>query len=341
MAVVRLVRIMRRVRPDIVHAHTPKAGLLGMMAAVAAGVPRRVYHMRGLPLETATGWRRTLLLQAERFTCRLAHRVICVSPSLRAVALREKLGTRRKLRVIGGGSGNGVDAAERFNPSMNRELRQAMRQSLELPEDAVVLSYVGRLAHDKGLDTLARAWSEVRSRHPDTFLLVLGSPDARDPVEGSLLRALQEDLRVRLLGHVDEVPRFYAASDLFVLPSRREGFPNVALEAAAMALPVLTTDATGCVDAVVPGRTGAVFPAGDAEALAAAIAVYVTDARRRHEHGLAGRDWVLANFQREVIWRGIFRTYAVLLRWRRPRTSQDAAVNQPERSLRAGARTAK
>jgi glycosyltransferase involved in cell wall biosynthesis len=317
-AFVRLVRLMHHIRPEIVHAHTPKAGFLGMLAAVTARVPRRIYHMRGLPLETATGWRRRLLLQTERLTCRIAHRVLCVSPSLRAVALRERIVTNRKVRVIGGGSGNGVDATGRFDPSACGEIRESMRRQLAVPADAIVVSFVGRLARDKGIATLAEAWVQIRSRHPRVFLLMLGSLDARDSIDANVLSMLGADERVRRLAHLEDVSGLYAASDILVLPSHREGFPNVALEAAAMGLPVVTTDATGCVDAVIPGQTGAIFPMGDADALVVALMPYILDARRRRRHGAAGRQRVLAQFQREIIWNGILRTYGVLLRWRKP-----------------------
>ncbi|HEX6039714.1 glycosyltransferase, partial [Longimicrobium sp.] len=260
-ALSRIVRVLRRVRPHIVHAHTPKGGLLGMIGAWAARVPVRVYHMRGLPLTTATGGKRRLLRATERVSCRLAHRVLCVSPSLRDVALAEGLCPPEKITVPAGGSGQGVDAAGRFDPArLPAGTRASVRADFGIPADATVVGFVGRVVRDKGVAELAEAWAALRAEFPGARLLLVGPFEPQDPLPAETEGALRGDPSVVLAGEDWDTPRLYAAMDVVVLPSYREGFPNVPLEAAAMELPVVSTRVPGCVDAVADGETGTLVP---------------------------------------------------------------------------------
>ena len=313
-AVARIWRRVRRVRPDIVHAHTPKGGLLGMIAAFLARVPVRIYHVRGLPFMTAAGWRRRLLRATERVSCRLAHQVLCVSHSLREVAVEEKLCAPDKIKVLAGGSGNGVDAGGRFNPeNSDPGSRRERREAYDIPASATVVGFVGRLVRDKGVVELVAAWRRLREQHPEAHLLVVGPFEERDPVPGDVAESLRSDPRVHLSGMQRDLPPLYAAMDLVVLPTYREGFPNVPLEAAAMALPVVATRIPGCVDAVADGVTGTLVPPRDADALEAAIKSYLADGGLRRRHGEAGRARVLREFRQEVIWQELYKDYCRLL----------------------------
>lgn len=313
-AVARLWRLMRELRPDLVHAHTPKGGLLGMIAATLAGVPVRVYHMRGLPMMTAVGLRRRLLSVTERVACRLAHRVLCVSHSVREVAIAEGLCAPEKISVLLGGSGNGVDAAGRFDPAcLPPDACAVTRRRFGIPGDAVVVGFVGRLVRDKGILELAAAWRGLRARHPDARLLLVGPFEPQDPVPPDVEAALRADPRVHLAGMDWDTPPLYAAMDVVVLPTYREGFPNVPLEAAAMALPVVATRIPGCADAVADGLTGTLVPPRDAAALEAAIETYLVDAEARRKHGGSGRERVLREFRQEAIWEALHGEYERLL----------------------------
>ncbi len=315
-----VVRVLLRTRPQVVHGHTPKGGLLAMLAAWTVRTPVRVYHLRGLAFETASGGRRFLLRACERVSCALAHRVICVGASLRDVAVRDGVCAPEKIRVLAGGSGNGVDAGGRFDPArFGPGERLALRAAWGIPADAPLVLFVGRVVRDKGIVELEEAWRRVREELPGAHLLLVGPLESRDPLPGETAERLRADPRVHLAGMQAESAPFYAAADVVVLPTYREGFPNVALEGAAMGLPVVATRIPGCADAVDDGRTGVLVPPRDAPSLAAALLRYLRDPELRRAHGRAGRERVLRDFRPEAVWAALHDEYAALLRGRRVR----------------------
>lgn len=311
----RLWRLLRRLRPTIVDAHTPKGGLLGMTAAWLAGVPVRVYHVHGLPVLMAGPIKRALLRRSDRVAGRLAHRVVCVSHSIRRAALAARLFPPEKTRVLARGTVNGLDAAVRFNPALvGLAAGQEVRARLGIPGDARVLGFIGRVVRFKGVVELAEAWRELRHRYPDLHLIVAGPFESKDPMPADVKAGLAGDPRAHLVeGWVEDTSRYYAALDVLALPSHREGFPYSLLEAAAMGLPVVSTTAPGCVDAVVDGVTGTLVPPFDAGALAAAVAAYLDDPCLRHEHGDAGRERIVRDFGQPEVWEALRADYRELL----------------------------
>ncbi len=309
----RLLRLFLVRRPAIVHAQTPKAGLLGMLAAWATRRPVRVYSILGLPYMTAVGRRRTLLKWSEKVSCTLAHSVICVSESMRQVAAADGLADRSRLRVLAGGSVNGVDTDVRFDPALHVTGRHTLRAEHGIGPQGAFVGFVGRIVRDKGIEELAGAWTALRDDFPSAHLVLVGPEEPQDPVSPASLALLRDDPRVHFIGSVDDPAAWYAAMDLVVLPTYREGFPNVPLEAAAMELPVVATRIPGCVDAVVDGVTGTLVPPRDAVALADAIRTYLADPALRVTHGTAGRRRVIEQFQQEAIWEAMYQEYCRLL----------------------------
>lgn len=299
---VRLVRLLRRVRPDAVVAGTPKAGLLGMLAARIVGVPVRIYTLRGLRLETARGWKRWMLHRAERLATSSAHRVLCVSESLRRRAVELGVVDEAKTAVPGAGSSNGVDV-ERFEAAAaDRRRLLELRAQLGLPDGAPVVGFVGRFTRDKGIAELVEAFTRISGELPEVRLLVVGDFEAGDPVPDELAERLRRNPRVALPGFVPDTAPYYPLMEVLALPSHREGFPNAPLEAAAAGVPTVGFDATGTVDAVVHGRTGTLVPAGDSEALAQALLAYLRDPELRRRDGEAARTRARRAFRREVVW---------------------------------------
>jgi glycosyltransferase involved in cell wall biosynthesis len=314
-AVAAMQHLFRAHRPVIVHAHTPKGGLLGLTAALAAAIPVRIYHMRGLVFTTATGWRRALLRRTEQLSCDLAHQVFAVSESVRALAVEAKVCDPAKIKVLARGSGNGVDATGRFNPdAVGPEARRETRARLGIRDDELVVGFVGRLVRDKGVGELVDAWRTIREANGRAHLIVIGAFEPRDAISRETALVMRTDPRIHLVESTFEMPVWYAAMDLVVLPTYREGFPNVLLEAAAMRLPVVASRAPGCVDAVEDGKTGILVPPRDARALAGAIDAYLRNPASRRRPGAAARDRVLGHFRPEPIWQALYLEYLRLLR---------------------------
>jgi glycosyltransferase involved in cell wall biosynthesis len=317
-ALARLTRLLVRIGATIVHAHTPKGGLLGMLAARLARVPVRVYHVHGMPYMTARGWRRVLLRWTERLACAQAHQVLCVSDSIRRIAVSDRICRGDRIKVLAGGSINGVDALERFAPERHRQARHAIRCRTGIPRDALVIGFVGRLVRDKGVVELAAAWQRLRDELPLLHLLVVGPFESRDAVPPPVAHLLRTDPRVHLAGEVGDTAPWYAAMDVICLPTYREGLPVVPLEAAAMGLPVVATRIPGCIEAIEDGVTGTLIPPCDPAALVVALRGYLTDAARRRAHGAAGRRRALDRFAPQSLWAAQLEEYRRLLAARAP-----------------------
>lgn len=295
-SLVRLWLLLCRLKPDITEFSTPKAGLLGSVAGWLAGVPRRVYLLRGLKLETSSGFKRRVLLVAERMAARCAQIVLCTSESLRDEARALGIAPAAKLQLLGAGSSNGVDT-ERFSPGPSD-----VRDMLSLPRRAPVVGFVGRLTRDKGVPELIEAFDAILKAQPKAHLLLVGWFDTSED-------ALDKETRARIEGHprihrtgfvVDTAP-YYRALDVMVLPTWREGFPNAVLEAAATGIPVITTECTGSRDSVVPEVTGLLIPPGYPEAISDTVLKLLRDPKRRQSMGAAARVWVLKHYARERV----------------------------------------
>jgi glycosyltransferase involved in cell wall biosynthesis len=291
-----LWRLLRKLHVHIVEFSTPKAGLLGMLAAWLCGVPRRVYMLRGLKLETATGFKRQILLASEKLAAACASVVLCNSESLRARALEIGLAPAEKLVLLGAGSSNGVDI-DKYSPG-----ESDVRERYGIQERASVVGFVGRLTRDKGLPELIEAFDEILRAEPAAHLLLVGWFDESEDLLSTELRArIEGHPRIHMTGFVEDTAPFYRAMDVMVLPTWREGFPNVVLEAAATGIPVVTTFSTGSRDSVVPEVTGLLIPPGHPAAITEAVVNLLRDSERRQHMGRAARDWVLAHYMDERV----------------------------------------
>ena len=312
-ALVRLIRLFRRLRPDAICAGTSKASLLGLMAARIVRVPARIYMLHGLRLETSHGVKRWILAQVEKLTSFCAHRVMCISPSLREAYAKMKLAPREKLYVLGHGSSNGVNPA-RFlpTPEMRRQTAE-LRSAWEVTEETPLIGFLGRFVKDKGVTDVIDAFDLVLKECPQVRLLMVGEFESGDPVPDSYVERIKTDKRIIWPGFADEPGAYYLAMDVLAFPTYREGFGNVAIEAGMASKPVVVYNATGAVDTVRDGVTGMVVPLRDHVALAKALLAYVKDKDLRLRHGASNLEMAQRDFRPEIIWQGLEQQFRELL----------------------------
>lgn len=303
-------------RPDIVHTHNPKPGIYGRLAARSAHVPVVVNTVHGLYAQPDDAWKkRAFVYGLERLAATCSQAELVQNPEdLETLA---RLGVpRSRLRLLG----NGVDL-NRFDASrVNEASRQELRAEMGAGPDDVVVAAVGRLVWEKGYRELLRAAEIVSRSLPRAHFVVIGpsDPDKPDAVSASDIERA-EAAGVRFLGLRHDVERLYAAMDVYVLASHREGFPRSAMEAAASSLPIVATDIRGCRQVVADGATGRLTPVGQAEPLAAAIAELVADPARRRRMGEAGRRKAEAEFDQQRVIDVTLEVYNRLLARREPR----------------------
>jgi glycosyltransferase involved in cell wall biosynthesis len=288
----RLFGELIRLRPDILLFSTPKASLLGALAGRMAGVPERIYLVRGRAYENFHGRRARFYRRLEKLSCSLATVVVPVSAALGESLARENLCAAGKIRLLGAGSSAGVNV-QAFDGADALPLRH----ELGIADGEQALLYVGWLRKEKGIDTLLNAFLRLESAH----LLLAGELYDGDPLQAETLAAMENHPRVHLLGWRDDLPSLYAAADVLVHPSLREGFPRVLLEAAAAGRPAVCADWVGAEEAVLHGETGLIVKRGDAESLALALESLLDDPLMRDRMGRAARARVESLFDQEKV----------------------------------------
>lgn len=296
-SLVALGRQLRKINPDVLTYATPKAALLASIAGFLLRVPVRMYQVWGLRLETVQGPKRHLLAFLEKVTSVLSTGILANSNSL-AERYRERgLNVGRPVDMLGMGSSHGVDIRWFSRDADYPPLNQASAEKLRGTGDALTVGFVGRLHPDKGIDTLLDAARILSQQQvPVNLILIGGDEGAELDLHGGIGQ------RTTLVGAVVDPRPYYAAMDVLALPSLREGFPNVVLEAAAMSVPAVVSDGTGVVDSVVDEHTGLVVPVSNADALAAAIRRLAEDTPLRVKMGEQARARVVEHFEKHLVW---------------------------------------
>ena len=308
-----LYQLFKKERPDIVHTHTPKAGLLGMIAAKLAGVKVRIHTLAGLPMMSAEGGKKSVLQYTEKLTYDYATDVWPNSFGLKNYLLENNLCSREKLHVIGKGSSNGVDL-QKFSREALKEnhLVAATMRILPGEDDFVILS-VGRLVKDKGIEELVAAFltSKIVAK---TKLVLLGDFEQDlNPLDPETVQTITDHPRIVQINWSDHVAHYMALADVLVHASHREGFPNVLLEAGAMDLPVICSDIIGNTDLITQQKTGLIFPVKNAEILKEAMEFAFVKRDKMAQLASDLHQQVVEDFDRRAVQDEIFRQYQRLL----------------------------
>ena len=294
-SIYKLYSFIKSEKFDIVIAHSPKGGLIGMIAAFLARTPKRIFFRHGLVFETSKGLKRQMLIWVERITAFFSHKVVNVSNSVKNESIIYKLNSEDKNIILLNGSCNGIDI-HRYSL---KNIAQRDNQN-----NKFILGFVGRLCKDKGIVELIEAWKIVEKNNTNVELLLVGPFDERDLLSLNVVRMIETSRSIVHIGHVEDTSEYYNQMDVFILPSYREGFPTVVLEASATAIPVITTRTTGCIDSIVENQTG-IFTKIDPIDIARSIQFYIDNPKIRIEHGQNGRIFVKNNFAEKVIYNEI------------------------------------
>lgn len=304
-----LFRLFRRHSFDIVQSVTPKAGLLTMAAAWMTKRPQRIHWFTGQVWVRRAGLMRTMLKSADRLTSRFATHVLVDSASQREFLIAQGIVAAPKSTVLARGSICGVDTA-RFRP--DAAAREHVRRRHGIPSGAVVFLFLGRINRDKGLLDLAHAFAEIGTRYPHAHLLLAG------PDEGNLRPALAIAAagcaaRLHNAGLTDRPQEYFAAADVFCLPSYREGFGTAIIEAAAAGVPAIGSRIYGITDAIVDGETGLLFEAGEVQQLARSMGTLAGDESVRARMGANARERAVRDFSSSVVTAALLEFYGQIL----------------------------
>jgi glycosyltransferase involved in cell wall biosynthesis len=305
-----LLIFFRKHRPDIVHTHTPKAGLLGMLAARLARVPVRLHTVAGLPLLERPHWQQGLLGAMERLTYSLADKVLPNSKGLEDIILRKKWCSPSKMQVLANGSSNGVDM-DFFDahPSVKAEA-EWIRKSLRITERNFIFLFIGRVVKDKGVEELVQAFELLHQQHPQVRLIIVG-PQEQDlnPVNERTLQTIHSHPAIIRTGFKEDVRPYLHLSQALVLPTYREGFPNVLMQAGCFGLPCIATDINGCNEVIVHELNGLLIAPKSMSALLKAMYSLLENKQTYEKMRQNARPLIVDKFRQGVVWDALRNCY--------------------------------
>jgi glycosyltransferase involved in cell wall biosynthesis len=308
-----LYNYLKSEKPLIVHTHTPKAGIIGMLAAYLARVPLRLHTVAGLPLMESAGVKRKILNFVEKLTYRCATNVYPNSKGLFDFIISEKFTRPEKLKIIGNGSSNGIDTTY-FNPTIfSKKEKKDFKQKLRIPGNDFTFIFVGRMVTDKGINELVSAFQNILKRHSNVSLLLVGPfEDDLDPLLPSTMDAIHNSKKIICVGYQTDVRLYFAVSDVLTFPSYREGFPNVVMQAGAMDLPSIVSDINGCNEIVVDQYNGLIIPSKNAEALESAMLRILEEPGLNIKLKSFARAAIVKEYDRLEVWSHLLSEYKKL-----------------------------
>lgn len=309
-----LIKIFKKEKPDIVHTHTPKAGLLGMIAAKTAGVKIRIHTVAGMPFVTRGGFTFYLLKLMEKFTYRAANHVWPNSHSLYQYILQNNLTTQKKLKVIAAGSSNGINLSRFSKQILNEKILAEIKDQLKFEKENFYLLFIGRLVYDKGLVEMIDAFNSLREKYTRLKLVLVGRFESDlDPLPAKSIQQIESNPSIIHIDWTDKTEYYLSIANCFIFPSHREGFPNVLLQAGAMHLPVICSRIPGNVDIVEHKITGLIFEKGNEKKMAECIAFAINNPEQMKNMADNLHKKIHLTYRQEDVWKSILNQYNLLI----------------------------
>ncbi|WP_416134009.1 glycosyltransferase family 4 protein [Sphingobacterium sp. NGMCC 1.201703] len=306
-------KLCKKERPIIVHSHTPKAGIVGMLGAKLAGVPIRLHTVAGLPLMESKGIKRRLLDFVERLTYASATKVYPNSKGLFDFIVSNKYTSLNKLKLIANGSSNGINTSLFSKEIISEEQQRLLKSELGIGHKDFVFVFVGRLVGDKGINELVKSFCQLN--YPAVKLLLVGPLESDlDPLDNDTLKLIDENKNIISVGFQKDVRPYFALSHALVFPSYREGFPNVVMQAGAMELPAIVSDINGCNEIIIEGKNGAIIPVKNVAAIKNAMEMMITNKELYTQMKANARRMITERYEQQVVWDALLAEYKTLLK---------------------------
>ena len=312
LSVYNLYKLIKKEKPIIVHSHTPKAGVVAMMAAKIANVPIRLHTVAGLPLMEAKGIKRKLLNFVEKVTYACATKVYPNSKGLYDFIVEEELISSIKMKIIANGSSNGIDTSYFDSERISENQREEFLTRLNIQKKDFVFVFVGRLVGDKGINELIDAFARIKDSNVK-LLLVGGLESDLDPLKSETIHEIDKNKNIISVGFQKDVRPYFAISHCLVFPSYREGFPNVVLQAGAMGLPSIVSNINGCNEIIQEGINGSIIPSKDRESLYTVMHKIISDEAWRKQLAGNARDIIVSHYEQKLVWDALLIEYKHLL----------------------------
>lgn len=309
-ATYKFYRLLKIEKPHIVHSHTPKAGIVGMLAAFLAGVPNRFHTVAGMPLLESRGFKRALLNFVEKLTYYFATKVFPNSKGLYDIILEEGFTKANKLQLIGKGSSNGIDISHFNKENISKKEQDQLKKELGITPNDFVFVFVGRMVTDKGINELALAYDKLSKICNNTKLLLVGwRENDLDPLLPETEMILNSNPNIIEAGFQEDVRPYFAISNILVFPTYREGFPNVVLQAGAMQLPSIVTNINGCNEIIQHSKNGLIIPVKNVDAILESMTWCLNQHDHLKEMSNNSRDLIAENYQHTYIWGELLKMY--------------------------------
>lgn len=307
-----LFKILKKEKPLIVHSHTPKAGIITMLAAKLANIPVRLHTVAGLPLMEAKGTKRVILNFVEKVTYACATNVYPNSKGLFQFIVNEELVTSKKLKVIANGSSNGIDSSYFDTVWVSEVQKHELLAQLDINKNDFIFVFVGRLVGDKGISELIEAFSRINDNNVKLVLVGESEPDL-DPLFEETINEIEKNPNIISVGFQSDVRPYFAISNCLVFPSYREGFPNVVMQGGAMGLPSIVSNINGCNEIIEEGINGTIIPVKDPKSLFESMLKMVNNEHWRCQLASNARDKIVSRYEQQLVWEAILKEYKSLL----------------------------